>query len=611
MSIRGLNRQLQQMDVNAEDSTPQFCPRPVLKKLIKYVISLLAVFADGKWKLSGSNGLEVFCPGKGSTRESDFDVYGVANPDTIVNIMHVLRFAPVRWNNFLGTYATQERKYGLALLPRAVIVDLAEKLEIHPQILKAYLKSRYNLKSLYSHTSSGTRHFVAAFVSAYKEYWLSVRDHSFDDCSSDNDSSDDDESTSKTTSDGDDSTDEDASDEDTSDEDTPDENASDEDASDDNSDEDTLVEDASDENAPDDNSDEDTSDDMIWLYKYKDSKFYKVPPEVGYLVRLINSWPTVVVDNDVKLAMEVAKEAWTGECWPEELFEDYIRNRAWNRNATTILNFIFNNSRCSKPWTGPYHRRDAPGEQRAHGDEKFKIFQGDEEFRILQGTLSDSGNKIQLILISDRKKGVLHTTLGHYATHTMCGIGGTQGYHLYFPWETLEKGKSGVSYEVDVSKIQWKQNLAPAGKDKYKDRGWTFVPLNTGIRPRTGGDKHVKRTDYEYIYKSALRDGGSLPKWWEDYFKSREAALVTSSWTEMNGEIVNVFSGDNVVSQEHSLLDWVQDSLAGHPHVIPQDEWDKREDIEWIELDLWFGGAGELARELHIRRQYDLEMELL
>jgi hypothetical protein len=571
------------MDLKAEESTPQFCPRPVLGKLIKYVVSLLAVFADGKWELSGSNALEVFCPGKGSTTKSDFDVYGVANPDTIINIMHVLHFAPVRWNNFLGTYATQESKYGLALLPRAVMGDLAKKLEIHPQILKAYLNSRYR------QNPTRTRHFVAAFVSAYKEYWLSVRDHSFDDCSSDNDSSDDDESTSKITSDGDDSLDEDASDED-----APDDNAPDEDASD----EDTLVEYTSDEDTLDeDAADEDISDNMIWLYKYNNSKFYQVPPAVQDLIRLIHSWPT---DVDAKDAMQVAKKAWTAEGWPEELFEGYIRNRTRDRNATTMLDVIFDHSRRPEPLTGPYPRSNKSRVQRADGDEEFKI---------LQGTLSDSGNKIQLILISDRKKSVLHTTLGHYATHTMCGIGGTQGYHLYFPWETLLEDTRAISYEADVSKIAWKQNFAPAGKAKYKDRGWTFVPLNTGIRPRTGGDHHVKRTDYEYIYKSALPDGESLPQWWKDYFKSREAALVTSSWMEMNGRIVNVFSGDNVVSQEHSLLDWVQNSLAGHPHVIPKDEWDKREDSKWIELDLWFGGAGELARELHIRTQYDLEME--
>jgi hypothetical protein len=611
------------MDVNIGESHPRpnFCPLSVLSKLHRYRISLLAVFADELFELSGSNGLEVCCPGFGSAPESDFDVYGVADPATITNIMHVLHFAPVRWNNFLTAYVTQERRYGQAVMPCEIMVDVAEKLEIPPPVLKSYLRSRFS-------QNSSRKDFVTQFISAYKECWVKVLGHSWDDCSSNDDSSDDDDATligsgSEDTSDEYDSSEDELLDMATpdvsSDEDTSDDDDSGKDTRDKSSDEGTSDDEDSDEDSSDDESSDggpsdselfdkeafgesvreevgathsDRAQNMVWVYRPKTSNICEVPPAVIYLLEIVSRRTKA---KTAKIALAAAKTAWNHEGWPEELLEDYIRNRASSNSASIRIDHIFENRKRPKQSNGAYPGKTPRG-QRADEDEEFKI---------LQGTLLDSGSKIQLMLVSDRKKSVLHTVLGFYATHVMCSIGGTQGVHLYFPSASASSSaETRKSYEVDVSAMAWKQGGAPAAKQKYKDRGWTFVPLNNEFRTRNGGDDEVKKTNYEYIYRSALHKGQILPEWWEDYFKSRKLALSKSSWAEKDRRIVNVYSGDALISRDHSLLDWVQKNLAGHPDVIPKDEWDKREDNRWIELDLWFGGAHALARGLHVRTKY-------
>lgn len=94
--------------------------------------------------VSGSQSLEVFCPRYGSTQDSDFDVYKLANPHAMIDIMRTFRFAPVRWNNFLTGYLTQVTECGSAIVPHLVFVDLAQKIKTPPDVLDAFLKSRYS-----------------------------------------------------------------------------------------------------------------------------------------------------------------------------------------------------------------------------------------------------------------------------------------------------------------------------------------------------------------------------------------------------------------------------------------------------------------------------------
>jgi hypothetical protein len=114
--------------------------------------------------LSGSRSLEVFCPGLGATQSSDFDVYQLADPRAIKEFMHTLRFAGVRWNNFLAVYIKQIKQHELALVPYLTMLDLAEKLQTSPQSLEKYVKSRYDMYS-------SDFDFFAQFIEAYRECW--------------------------------------------------------------------------------------------------------------------------------------------------------------------------------------------------------------------------------------------------------------------------------------------------------------------------------------------------------------------------------------------------------------------------------------------------------
>jgi hypothetical protein len=165
-----LLQEFQQLRLGQEEpsSENEFCPLPVLKKLHKYPISFLAMLADQGAILSGSQSLEVFCPGRGSTQESDFDIYLLADPVAITDAMHTLRCAPVRWNNFLATYLRQIDNHGMALVPYLKFVDLATKIETPPDVLKDYLKSRFS-NPKYSD-------FFADFNAAYGACWLESKE---------------------------------------------------------------------------------------------------------------------------------------------------------------------------------------------------------------------------------------------------------------------------------------------------------------------------------------------------------------------------------------------------------------------------------------------------
>jgi hypothetical protein len=74
-----------------------FDPLPTLRKLHRYPISLLAMLADHRGVVSGSQSLETFVPGHGIGPNSDFDIYQPRNPDAIMDVMHTLQIAGIRW----------------------------------------------------------------------------------------------------------------------------------------------------------------------------------------------------------------------------------------------------------------------------------------------------------------------------------------------------------------------------------------------------------------------------------------------------------------------------------------------------------------------------------
>jgi hypothetical protein len=134
--------QNEESPITQNEGPKQFDPLSVLRKIHRYPISCLAVLDE--CAISGSQSLEVFCPGYGSTPDSDIDIYQLADPYAMIDVMHTLRFAPVRWNNFVTTYLTQDVKYGLAIVPYPLFVDLAEKMDTPSDVLHAYLRSRYD-----------------------------------------------------------------------------------------------------------------------------------------------------------------------------------------------------------------------------------------------------------------------------------------------------------------------------------------------------------------------------------------------------------------------------------------------------------------------------------
>jgi hypothetical protein len=114
----------------------------VVKKIHPKPISFLAVLADCEGVISGSNSLEVFCPGYGTMPESDFDIYLPNNPTAVTSVLHALEFTEIKWNSFLLDRFEDVNKDGLTIVPHEMIVELVKKIGPKPKLLERYLKSR-------------------------------------------------------------------------------------------------------------------------------------------------------------------------------------------------------------------------------------------------------------------------------------------------------------------------------------------------------------------------------------------------------------------------------------------------------------------------------------
>ncbi|OWY53191.1 hypothetical protein AALT_g11949 [Alternaria alternata] len=88
-------------------------PLPILKELLQWPISLLAAFADSGTILSGSRAV-----GGAHNETSDFDLYQIADKGALINIVSVLNFARIQWQNLLLSQIEEEVvAHGLAVIP--------------------------------------------------------------------------------------------------------------------------------------------------------------------------------------------------------------------------------------------------------------------------------------------------------------------------------------------------------------------------------------------------------------------------------------------------------------------------------------------------------------
>jgi hypothetical protein len=502
--------QNEELSITQNEEPRQFSPLSVLRKMHPYPISCLAMLDEGA--LSGSQSLEVICPGYGSTPNSDFDIYQLADPYAMIDVMHTLRFAPVRWNNFVTTYLTQVKKFGLAVVPYPLFVELADKMQTPSSVLRAYLRSRYDDPTYFA--------FCDRFTTAYEtcqHEWSLSRLRIF--------------------------------------------------------------------------TKHGLREDPVPKFRFKaeaENKVWVFRAGSGQVKDVPDSVKTLLQNDEIATLRDGLKKAvtdWEKIGLQKELLAGYIKSRLISSrtnvgNVALRMNRIFGRPDATDELENVYHGRTTDME----GKEK--------EFHILRGTLP-TNIKIQLMLVPAENNSVLHTVLGFYATHPMSLVNGAYGTHLYY-----NLAKDHISHEVDVSHFQWKHDKAPLAKEKYEKRKWTFKPLHKGRKLRSGASDSVAMADYEYIYKSAMHKVQALPSWWDDYFRSRREALETSSWLENKGKITNTTYHHEFISRRGNLLQWVQESLSGHDDVIPKHLWEKREDIGWTRLDLWFGGAKALALQM-------------
>jgi hypothetical protein len=134
----------------------EYDPRPTLKKLYPYPISLLALLADHRGAVSGGH--------------SDFDVYLPRNPDAIMDAMHMFRIAGVTWNNYISEILNDIRRHDCAILPYKTLYIMARRLRIHPENLKAYINVRFG-------SSTVCKKFALSFASALQGVYIDETRH--------------------------------------------------------------------------------------------------------------------------------------------------------------------------------------------------------------------------------------------------------------------------------------------------------------------------------------------------------------------------------------------------------------------------------------------------
>lgn len=207
-------------------------------------------------------------------------------------------------------------------------------------------------------------------------------------------------------------------------------------------------------------------------------------------------------------------------------------------------------------------------------------------FRILRGTLPD-GKKIQLMLLPTSTTPI-RTILNFYATHVMCFLYGAFGAHLFH--DTAEE-KIGEKLDFENDR---RHPWALKAIEKWEKRGWVFRDISSRLSLRRAEDNKVKMIEYKHIYEEALQKTGrkdsKLPSWWDSFFEERKHAFLTYEWIHCARKICSIRNTRTTRTYEgDDLLAWVHTELEGHDQVIPKKQWDQRDPAK-IALDLWFGG---------------------
>lgn len=232
-----------------------------------------------------------------------------------------------------------------------------------------------------------------------------------------------------------------------------------------------------------------------------------------------------------------------------------------------------------------------------------------DDFRILRGTLQ-GGKKIQIIVDAANRRHPLYTILQFYATHVMVFLGGMLCAHMYY-----STAKELRSLKLDFSEDRRQELAEWAIEYKYRPRGWDFEDMNRKeVRSRAICDQETKMVDFEPLYAAALQKvhaGEQLPNDIRDFFTDKRNALKSLTWREEYGRIpkesigsVYGMGGSTKTAgswQEQSdhrgrkedrgtmFLEWVHRCLSDHDQVISEKSWTGQHVVD-TELDLFFGG---------------------
>jgi hypothetical protein len=511
-------------------------PLPILNELHPYPISLMAGFADNGFILSGSKSV-----GGASADDSDFDMYGIADPDAVIEMLDLLSFADVRWDNLLLRRLEDVVDHGSTIMPYEEIYHLANYIPGHWKVhrIQHYVKNLLETSDSYREYAD---EFSSQFYLALQECYTNLQDDS--------------------------------------------------------------------------RQKEEWRGSIfqrIWIFKpgqAKQPNVRQLPPIIAETINAMLdtldgcpyprsndildgsfeqevkscladkfeldelNTPTSVED---KIDFGKVRHTWKEEGYPEHLMKNYIWYKMIQEvphrryEIAFLVGCLFQTPWEIRPKTEPIA-----------GDY-------DPMFRILRGTLPN-GKKLQLMLVpTTLPGGILRTVLRFHATHPMSCISGTLGCHLYY-----HTAKEKISHTLDFTR-DTRHRHALKGIEKQEKRGWKFDHMSReDVMTRRATDSKVLMTEYEEIYKSALRslghDDHTLPDWWNDYFKERKNAFETYGWVENYGRITHISNVRFRLSEEAKLLEWAHRELQGHTGVIPKEQWERRDDMQ-AKLDLWFSGA--------------------
>ncbi|KAH7061797.1 hypothetical protein BKA63DRAFT_195296 [Paraphoma chrysanthemicola] len=432
-------------------------PLPVLEEMHPYSISMLALLATHGGVMSGSQVIP-----KGSTRDSDFDIYQPFHPHAIEDVMHVLSFASIRWNNFLSDNLDEVAHHQTTIVPYDTIWSLVEALSEQPshplEGLLEYLQDRFKGSDL---DSAILDDFLCCFNSEVQEcrkrmgqegwyepketqkIWI-YKGQETRTC------------------------------------DIP---------------QSTL--------------------DVIQLLGMILLECYPAYVHTGENFEdCVRNLANEVLEHEddsgyggssgdqsdkndhvPKIQIKAVMKEWDNLGLRADHMRKIIIHRIHqvlpyfsNREVEFLFSLVFDS--VSKPWSEP----TAKGEFYGLG------------FRILRGVLPD-GRKVQVMLLPLNTTPI-RTVLGFYATHPMGILSGTLGAHFYFD-TAVEQISETLDFEDDP-RHPW----ALKAIDKMKLRDWKFKEISSKLEYCSASAERVKVTGYEHIYKEALQKYAFITYTW-------------------------------------------------------------------------------------------------